>query len=480
MSYPYVQQPFPDQLKALKIIFKVKHVFVAGDMGTGKTKIGVDFIANMVWHGKASRAVVVAPLEAIGVWEQQITDNCPFLTYSLLIKGEEVNWDANVILVNYDYICPRRKKKKPTALAIKRAAAKGKKPKVRHYIDKKIIESVLKWVPQIVIIDEGHKIKKATARRSKAIHKLGPIAEYTIDLTGTPTGNKKVLDLWSQFRFVKPDLLEEDYVDFKQNYGVWGGFGGFTFLRPRNLKRLGKIISPYTIRIKKNIGIEKRHIPYPVIMPESAKRIYKSMEDEFVAYVEGQNVVASIALTKMMKLSQISGGFIKNEKKENLSVHRAKIEALKEILDGLQENGTKRVVIFARFLWELAEIKKVLDFQGWNTYRVRGRVPRDVMDRFNSEEGGAMLCQTASGSGSNNFQAANYMIFYSTDYSLINYLQAVDRIHRIGQTETCFYYYLQCKGTIDRRIYNLLKNNQDAAEEIKSLMEDIKKERNQS
>ena len=448
MSYPYLKTPRPEQQKALKQIFRAKRVLIVGDMGVGKTKIGVDFVGNMVWHQKASRAVIIAPLEAIDVWIEEITSNCPFLTYSLFIKGEVVNWDANIILINYDYLCPRRKKRKPTQTAVNKAAKQGKKPKVKHFIDRRVIEAIVKWSPQIAIIDEGHKIKRPTARRSKAVHLLGPVAEYTIDLTGTPTGNKKVMDLWSQFRFIKPDLLDPQFDDHKQRYGVWGGFGGFEMLRTRNVKELARIIAPHTIRIKK-VGLpEKNFIRYPVSLPAQAKSIYKQMEDEFVAYVQGQNVIASIALTKMMKLSQIAGGFIKNEKKEDLPIHRAKLDALREILEDLREAGTERVVIFARFLWEIAEIQKLLDLQGWNTHRVRGRVLQPVLDKFN-REGGAMLCQTASGSGSNNFQSANYMIFYSTDSSLINHLQAIDRIHRLGQTKPCFYYFIQAKGTVD-------------------------------
>src|SRR5579859_1353428 len=327
------------------------------------------------------------------------------------------------------------------------------------------------WCPEIVVIDEGHKIKRHTARRSKAVHSLGSIAEYTIDLTGTPTGNKKVLDLWSQFEFIRPGLLG-DFQEFKDTYARWGGYQLRTFIGVKNMKKLERIIGPYTIRIKKTGMPEKRFIRYPVIMPEQARKIYKQMEEEFVAYVQGQNVVAAIAITKMMKLSQIASGFIKNEKKENLFVHDAKIKALREILDSLAESGVQRVVIFARFLWELGEVKKVLDEQGWNTYRVKGRVPPDVMKKYN-EEGGAMICQTASGSGSNNFQAGNYVIFFSTDYSLINFKQAQDRIHRKGQTLPCFYYFLQSRGTIDNRIYSLLQENHDVAEEILSLMPEL-------
>jgi len=482
MSYPYVRRPRPEQLRALKKIYKAKRVLVIGDMGVGKTKIGVDFIANLKWHKKASRALVVAPLEAIDVWLDEIRTNCPFLKVSLLLKGEKVNWNADIILVNYDFLCPRRKRKKkdgstgPSERAKRKAALRGipfNTINKRRRFDEKVLEAVIRWNPEIVIIDEGHKIKRPTARRSKAVHRLGTIAEYTIDLTGTPTGNRKVMDLWSQFRFIKQDLLDEDFADHKQRYGVWGGFGNFTLLKTRNVKELMAKIAPHVIRIKKTGLPEKVFIPYPVRMPPEARSIYKQMEDEFVAYVNGENVVAKIALTKLMKLSQIAGGHVKNDRKEDLFVHRAKVDALNELLDNLEEQGVKRVVIFARFLWEIAQIKKLLMDRKWpNIHRVEGRVLQDVLDRFN-KEGGAMICQTQSGSGSNNFQAANYMIFYSTDHSLINFLQGVDRIHRLGQDKTCFYYFLQSKGTVDLRIYRMLQENKDAAEEIKQLAEEI-------
>jgi SNF2 family DNA or RNA helicase len=458
----------------MKDIYRHKHVLIVGDMGVGKTKIVVDFIGNLVYHKKTSRAVVIAPIEAIDVWIAEITENCPFLRYSLYMKGYKPDWSSDVILINYDYICPRRKKKKPTELAIKRASSKGRSPRKKYFIDKTILESVIRWCPSIVAIDEGHKIKRPTARRSKAIHQLGPIADYTIDLTGTPTGNKKVMDLWSQFRFIKRDVLDEEFDDHKHRYGVWGGFGNFQLLKTRNVKKLASIIAPYVIRIKKTGLPEKNFIPWKVTLPPAAKQIYNQMEKEFVAYVENQNVIASIALTKMMKLSQIAGGHIKNERKEDLFVHRSKLDALKGLLESMQESGVERVVIFARFLWEIAEIQKVLKDLEWkNIHRVKGRVVASVLEKFN-REGGAMVCQTQSGSGSNNFQAANYMIFYSTDYSLINFQQAIDRIHRLGQTKPCFYYFLQSKGTVDVRIYNLLQENKDAAEEIKTLVEEIK------
>jgi SNF2 family DNA or RNA helicase len=447
----------------MKKIHRVKHVMIAGAVGVGKTKIVADFIANMVWHKKLSRALVVLPLEALGVWEQQFSENCPFINYSLYLKDEQVDWSAHVIIINYDYLSPRRRKK---------TTVRGKE---KYEINKRVLNDLIGWKPQLVAIDEGHKIKRPTARRSKAVHQLGTIAEYTIDLTGTPTGNKKVMDLWSQFKFIKGNLLCDKYVDFKHRYGKWGGFNNFQFLGVKNLKELSGIIAPYTIRIDMTGLPKETFIRYPVIMPPQAKQIYHQMAKDLIAEIDQKKIIAPIVLTKIMKLSQIAGGFIKDEKKIDHFVHRAKIDALNNILDELENADVKRVVIFGRFLWEIDQVKQVLEQRNWPFHRVRGRILPEVQRTFDTV-GGAMICQTASGSGSNNFQAANYCIFYSTDYSLINFKQALGRIRRRGQTKPCFYYFLQSRGTIDNKIYSMLMNNQDVAAEIMAMMEDIRKE----
>lgn len=468
MSYPYKVYPRDEQLRALKKIYKKKTVAVFGDMGTGKTKIGADFVANMIWHGKISRAIVIAPLPALPVWEEHFENNCDFVNFSYFLKDVDPDLSAHVLLINYDFFAPRSKKR-----VLTRGKNKGSK---KRYLDHTIEHAIRDWAPEVIIIDEGHRIKKASSRRAKALHRLASVAEYRLDLTGTPTGNKKIIDLWSQFEFLIPGYLGE-FEDYKRFYGKWGGFNGYKLIGYRNLPHLADLMRPYTVRIKKNIGIEKQFIPYPVVMPREAKDLYDKMEEDFIIEVNQTIITAPMALSKAMKLFQLSGGFVRTKKGgPDLPIHRAKLDALKEIAEEIQENGTTRLVVFARFLWEMAEIKKVLETMGWWVHRVNGMVPKDALKRFN-EEGGVMLCQIQSGSIANNFQAANYMIFYSTNYSLIDFQQAVDRIHRLGQTKTCFYYLLSCRGTMDARIYRTLQENKEVADEILNIVEEVKNDR---
>lgn len=451
MSCKFLIKPRAYQLSAIKAVYRQKRFFLAFEMGSGKTLIALQFIGTMLYHSKIAHALVIAPLTVLEVWEDEIEKNWPEhrrLTYALLRPDSKTDWRrAGLVITNYDYA-------------------------------RRIKKDLAEWAPDVVVLDESHKAKNPHAKQSKMAHLLGNVCRYAICLTGTPIGNKP-LDLWSQFKFLMPGLLEDSFREFKDHYSIWGGAGGFELKKFKNLGELAKIIRPYTRSMKKKDFLQlpdKNFIEVPVEMGEKARAMYKTMEEDFVAYVTKETVVsAPIALAKLTKLSQISGGFIRDtEQEENHDVHRAKLEVLKGLTDDLLDQEVKRVVIFARFVWEIEEIKKMLA-EDWVTFVIRDMATsaekKMAVSLFN-ESGGAMICQIAASVGAN-YQSANYMIFYSMDYSFINFAQAQDRIHRIGQSLPCFYYILMCKGTLDRRIYRVLKQKRNVADHMMDL---VKKE----
>ncbi len=465
----YSRQPRPDQLRAMKRIYKTERQLIWGGLGTGKTKVALDFIQVMLKAGKITRALIVAPLTAlVGTWEEQMEIDAPGLAYSFMVKGIKTNWDCPVVLSNYDYFISRRVKKRDRF---------GQVIPDKYERDKTRINMLLDWKPDVVILDESHKIRNRNSQSAKVAHKLGRVCKYAICLTGTPKGNKRVLDLWSQFKFLKSDLLEERFEDFKFEHTVYKGYEQKKF---RNLDVLAGKIKPFMTRMKLTGLPETTDIPYRVDMDLHAKKLYKQMEKDFIAEIDKETVVtAPIVLAKLMKLSQLSGGFIRGNDGVYTAVHRNKLEALQEICDELLENDTERVVIFCRFRWEIDEIAKLLA-PNWVTYKIDGRAKpheRQLAVRlFNGEAGGAMICQIGTGSASLNLQTANYMIFYSTDYSFINYTQGRGRIHRLGQTKPCFYYQLRCKGTLDAKIYRLLNEHKDAENEFMRLVDEIRRD----
>jgi len=450
MKYKFQIRPRHYQLRLMRFIFRVKRAGIFAEMGTGKTKIALDFIAAMIQAGRVGRALVIAPLSALGVWEDEIARNAPRLPYSLIRPNSKVDWGASLLLINYDYA-------------------------------RNLADELLKWKPDVVVLDESHKIKSPRSRQSRLAHKLGKVCQYAICLSGTPYANRP-LDLWSQMRFLAPDVLDRNFTLFKHHYAIWGGFGGYELHGYKNLDELAKKIAPYVQTLKKSeyLSLPEKMPPIeiPVNMSEGCRRVYKMMEQEFVTYVSGKDVTAPIVLAKLMKLSQIAGGFVRTNDGEDLMVGRHKLDALKELCEEFAEQDIKRVVIFARFLWEIKAIRDILA-EKWAIYTISGQVSqpeRRLATKLFDEEGGIMLCQIASGSGSLNLQSANHEVFYSWDYSSLNYQQAQDRIHRMGQNKPCFYHHIIARGTLDRRILRILRDKKNISDEVDTLVKEAKRD----
>lgn len=471
LDYPYRIKPSKDQLVAKYRIFDRKIYALFWEMGTGKTKAIIDFVAGMVHNVNPDfRVVVVCPLTVIATWEEQIEENAPFLTYSILSSEEpRCAWDVNIILTSYDFLRPRKRKLKvtPTGRISKRK---------RKVLDKTKLKGMIGWLPHMIVADESHKIKNHQSRQAKAMWELGDGAEYKVLLTGTPIGNKP-LDLWSQFKLLSSSILDEHYDDFRDTYAIRGGFGGFRVLGYKNLTRLSKILSPHIMRRKAKGLPAQNFISVPVDMPKEAKRIYKQLEKDFITQIEGKELQAPIVLARMAKLSQLTGGFVIHPDGERMKVHTAKLDALAELLEEMKENEIPRVVIFCRYKWEIERIHEVCERVGWPSLEISGRISRQKRKEAEAKfkaDGGAIICQIAVGSVGINLQSANYTIFYSVDYSFINFVQAIKRTHRTGQTNPCFYYLLRCRGTIDTTIYSILREKKEVSDEVLGLLREIR------
>lgn len=206
---------------------------------------------------------------------------------------------------------------------------------------------------------------------------------------------------------------------------------------------------------------------YCLLGPQ-AQRLYHQLEQDFVAEfgdlpaaVEGLvsgRVVAQNAMVKAMRLAQIAGGFAVDSKTgETIAVGTEKADLLAETIADLDE--TEPVVVFARFVEDLASIKRVALAAGRGYCEVSGR--RNELQQWQDSCGNEVLgVQLQAGGVGVDLTRARYQVYFSLDFSLGNYLQTRKRIHRPGQTRPVTYIHLLAAGTVDEVVLTALQRRE--------------------
>ena len=189
-------------------------------------------------------------------------------------------------------------------------------------------------------------------------------------------------------------------------------------------------------------------------------------EDCYAQLSADMEVTARNILTQLLRLSQCTGGFIRDDATaEPQTISTAKIEALEDIIDSCVEED-KKVVVFARFVPEIEAIKAMLEKKKLG-YRLIYGATKDraeqVKDFQENPDVKVFVGQLQTTGMGLTLTAASVAVFYSLDFSYANYVQSRARIHRIGQKEKCLYIHLVAKNTVDEKIMNALKHKGDIA-----------------
>src|SRR4030042_55639 len=282
--------------------------------GTGKTKVAVDFCGRMFMDKNMHRVLAIAPLSALTVWEREIekhlgveiTRKVIRLRGGVREKIKQMDFTDDLIslyfvLINYESAWRNDLKKE---------------------LDK--------YRPQCVIVDESHKIKNPMSRQSKAVCTFRDVRHKLI-LTGTPI-TKSPLDIFGQWKFLRPEVFGENWWAFQARFAVFGGFKGYEILRYQNMDHLRREVhhDAYICsadeclqlppKVFQNIDIE---------LQPNARKIYNKMEKDFlVSLADGAKITAPIVLTKMLRLSKITGRFISNQSSLPHPIGAEKIFAL--------------------------------------------------------------------------------------------------------------------------------------------------------
>jgi SNF2 family DNA or RNA helicase len=460
MKYKFRSKPFKHQRRGLVRLWKQGGGALFWEPGTGKTKTALDFAAALSQAGKVWKVLVLCPINAMQVWPDQIEKHFPVeLNPAIIIpegkvieKAEQIHRAAGnfhkvvFVILNYEATIKRDN-------------------------DWPMMKALEEYDPELLILDESQKVKNATAKRSKAAHRLGRVSRYRVLLSGTPV-SKNYLDLYSQLKVLderiwtdpqKGDVMS--WTRFRSRYGIYGGRSGYELRGYQNVDDLQRRYKPYITTARKRDCLDLPPVTdevIPVEMNAASRLAYDAFSEEGMVVWRRHLIDAPIVITKLLRLQEMTGGGVHDEVGEVVDFQYDKLEVLGGLLDELKD-ANQKVVIFARFRWELNAIA----FRFGVTKVIRGGVSsnqrRDVVRGFiRAKDHDVLLIQVAAGEALDGLQTnCSYAIFYSTDFSWDNFTQARGRLDRSGQESPVTFYHLHMVNTVDKLVFKALQEKKN-------------------
>jgi len=457
MKYKFKRRPRPYQLGALKKALKFDKLAIWFDPGLGKTKVAIDYSAIQIARGNLQKILIVCPLSAIGVWEDEFPEDCPeeYMPIIFPVVGDMKD-RLKILQRIIEY-----KGNKPQVIIINFDSLRNED----------VLRLIKQWGPQLLIVDEIHYTKNHNAQRSKKVYEIRKISKYCLGLTGTPIP-KNPLDLFGQYKIISDDVFGADRGAFKR---FRERYANMNYKFPskvdswKNLDELARKIHTYAYRAKDSecVGLPELIIrDIPVYFTENSKKIYNQMATEMIAEINETEVISvSMAATKVLKLQQITSGFImkKDEyldgdtvKTNNVTfpVGTEKLDVCMDLINRYVEDH--KIIIGCRFIWEINQLQDRLEKQGINCRVIRGGVTGDerseIRRTFQSDEDTRVIIFQISAATAMTLTAADIGILYSSTQKWDDYWQWLKRIHREGQNKPVYILRLVVRGSVDTAI----------------------------
>lgn len=328
-----------------------------------------------------------------------------------------------------------------------------------------------------LVLDESAVIKNYASDTTKKILKFGDRVEKCYILSGKPAPNSP-LEYYPQMELVEKGLLGATFYQYRSYYFQPEGYMGHQW-KPRMgaVEEIGARISRRAYFISKEDCLdlpEKTYIRHEIEMPAQAMKYYKEMERHRLMELPDRIVVTPNILAAMMKLRQITSGFVLTEDEEDSPIlHTEKLDTLMEILE---EIGDKPVIVWCNFKKEIRMIEEALLKQGKTVVTAYSGTKSvdDSIEAFKDGTAQYIIAHPATLKYGVTFTHCTYAVYYSLSYSFENYYQSHDRIYRKGQTKPCTFLFLLCPGTIDMMIYEVLQNKGDIAKAMEDYVKGVK------
>ena len=362
-----------------------------------------------------------------------------------------------------------------------------------------VLGAVTDFDPDLVVIDEMHKIKSISSNASRLAGRIGNRVERRIGLTGTVIPHSP-LDVYAQWRFIDPKAfgrVQPDgtrrtatFAHFKEDYAQMGGYMGHEVIGFKNLDRLEEIMAE---RSAVAIKSECLDLPdavdtvLPVTLSAKESKAYEDMRtklqvefrEEDDASAAGE-ATAMNRLSRLIRLRQITAGHLPDDEGQVREIGRSKAKTIASLIHDTLEDE-KRVVVFGTFTRELQALEEEITDKRTTVLRIDGSTkPEDrlaIRQRFGSDDPARLVIVAQIKTLSvavNELVTASHAVFASLPWQRDDIVQARDRLNRLGQKRSTTFWYALAPDTVDDVVFQAYQDRTDLE---KSLMNHIYNER---
>jgi superfamily II DNA or RNA helicase len=408
---------------------------LADDMGLGKT---LQTLTWLMWlHERAPKkdrkpSLVLCPASVLHNWRREAEKFAPGLKVLVLQSGQQRH-NLRKQIPEYDIVV------------------------TNYAILRRDLEELGKFRFHALVLDEAQFIKNPTAQVTVAVKEIE--ADHRLALTGTPLENR-MLDLWSIVDFSQPAYLgnQQNFIETYESKGEgpeWDGAAKrkrlSARLRPIMLRRVKKQVAkdlPDRIEERRDSELdEEQRKLYLAELRRSREQVMKTMQEKGVAKSKMHVLAALTRLRQICCHPRLVGN----------DAPSGKTETLFELFEPILASGNK-VLLFSQFVEMLKLLEAACRERGIKTHILTGETKgrMEVVNAFQADPEPCvfLLSLRAAGTGLN-LTNASYVVLYDPWWNPAVEAQAIDRSHRIGQTQTVMAYRLITPGTVEEKIWEL-------------------------
>lgn len=481
ISSTFLRKLKPHQIKSAFHLYSIRNGANFSVPGSGKTTVILSVYEYLRKNGEVNALFVVGPPACFGPWKDEYKNTFGRKPTSITLAG------GNLEARKATYY---RRGSIPDLYLTTYQTLLNDQEDVINFFRQQGINIYM-------VVDEAHYVKKVEGNWANAVLSVSKYAKYRCVLTGSPIPHS-YKDLFNLWEFLWPNqqvLTDADRIRLQELEKRLDTEGAKRILEPK--------ISPLFYRVrKKDLGLKPQvfHEPEYIQMREVERKIYDAVFTKIVEYSKEDynkniDLVTRLIRGRMIRLRQavsyprlLTSAI--DDYEEDLFSDKSDLAYLISKYDSLERpakvdylltkvgklaNREKKVIIWANFIWTIKLIHKVFSENGLASKVIIGETPiysasmketetrERIINSFKDAKSGLniLLANPAACAESISLhKTCQNAIYYDLSFNGAQYIQSLDRIHRVGGSEKIAsdYFYLQCKDTMEGVILQNLRS----------------------